>query len=135
MGKGIGKPVVAASMPAVRSGGEGKRRGEWGVKRGEMRCHFRERRGHRGGGSARGRWRRRRSVGLPEEEDGRPADRAGLPVSEGEAVGQARPEGGRERGGPWLGRKGEGDVDRGWAGNQKWLDKILSNFIWNLDFW
>jgi hypothetical protein len=44
------------------------------------------------------------AVGLPEEEDSRSADRAGLPVSEGEAVGQARPEGG-ERGGPWLGRK------------------------------
>jgi hypothetical protein len=28
-------------------------------------------------------------------------------------------------------------VGRSWAGNQKWLDsrnKILSNFIWNLDF-
>jgi hypothetical protein len=32
-GKGIGRPVVAASMPAVRFGGEGKRRGDWGVKR------------------------------------------------------------------------------------------------------
>jgi hypothetical protein len=27
-GKGIGRPVVAASMPVVRFGGEGKRRGE-----------------------------------------------------------------------------------------------------------
>jgi hypothetical protein len=47
-----------------------------------------------------------------------------------------------------LGRKGEGvrwaatglkgggrEVGRGWAENRKWLDKILSNFIWNLDFW
>jgi hypothetical protein len=86
-----------------------------------VRCHFRERRGHRGGGSTRGRWRRRRLVGLPEEEDSRAADRAGLPVSEGEATGQARPKGG--------GR----EVGRGWAGNRKWPDsrnKILSNFIW-----
>jgi hypothetical protein len=87
-----------------------------------MRCHFRERRDCRGGGSASGRWRRRCPVGLPKEEDGRPADRAGLPVSEGEAAGQAGPKGG--------GR----EVGRGWAGNPKWLDKILSNFIWNLDF-
>jgi hypothetical protein len=54
---------------------------------------------------------------------------------------------GRERGGPRLGRNEEGkrwaaarpeggerEVGRGWAENQKWLDKILSNFIWNLDF-
>jgi hypothetical protein len=33
--KGIGRPVVAASMPAVQFGGEGNQRGEWGVKRGE----------------------------------------------------------------------------------------------------
>jgi hypothetical protein len=32
--KWIGLPVVAASMPVVRFGGEGKRRGECGVKRG-----------------------------------------------------------------------------------------------------
>jgi hypothetical protein len=25
-------------------------------------------------------------------------------------------------------------VGRGWARNRKWLDKILSSFIWNLDF-
>jgi hypothetical protein len=49
----------------------GERRDEWGVKGGGMRCHFRERRGRRGSGSARGRWRRWCSVGLPEEEDGR----------------------------------------------------------------
>jgi hypothetical protein len=35
MGKGIGRPVAAASMPVVRFGGEGKWRGEWGVKRGK----------------------------------------------------------------------------------------------------
>jgi hypothetical protein len=32
--KRIGRPVMAASMPVIRFGGEGKRRGEWGVKRG-----------------------------------------------------------------------------------------------------
>jgi hypothetical protein len=26
-------------------------------------------------------------------------------------------------------------VGRGWTRNRKWLDKICSNFIWNLDFW
>jgi hypothetical protein len=35
MGEGIGRSVVAASLPVVRFGGEGKWRGEWGVKRGE----------------------------------------------------------------------------------------------------
>jgi hypothetical protein len=64
-----------------------------------------------------------------------PADRAGLPVSEGEAAGQAGPEGGGERwaaaGSEWGGR----EVGLGWAKNRKWLDKILSNFIGNLDFW
>jgi hypothetical protein len=29
-GKGIGWPVVAALMPVVRFGGEGKQGGEWG---------------------------------------------------------------------------------------------------------
>jgi hypothetical protein len=51
-----------------------------------VQCHFRERRGHWGSGSAHGR-SRRRPVGLPEEEDSQAADRAGPPVSEGEAVG------------------------------------------------
>jgi hypothetical protein len=32
---GIRRPVVAASMPVIRFGGEGKWRGGWGVKRGE----------------------------------------------------------------------------------------------------
>jgi hypothetical protein len=50
---GIGWPVVAASMPVVRFGGEGKRRGEWGVKRGGVRRRFWERRGHRGSACAR----------------------------------------------------------------------------------
>jgi hypothetical protein len=48
------------------------------------------------------------------------ADRAGPPISEGEAAGQAGPEaGGRE-------------VGHGWAENRKWpnsRNKILSNFI------
>jgi hypothetical protein len=52
MGKGIGQPVVAASMPVIRFGGEGKRRGEWGVKGGGVRCPFSERRGRRGGARA-----------------------------------------------------------------------------------
>jgi hypothetical protein len=50
--------------------GEAKR----GVRGEEQRRRFillRERRGRRGGRSARMRWRRRRPVGLPEEEDGR----------------------------------------------------------------
>jgi hypothetical protein len=33
-GKGIGWLVVAASMPAIRFGGEGKQRGEWGNEEG-----------------------------------------------------------------------------------------------------
>jgi hypothetical protein len=72
-----------------------------------MRHRFRERMGRRGGGSVHGRWRRLRPVGLPEEEDGWPTDRAGPPISEGEAAGQAGLDGGRERGGPWLGQKPE----------------------------
>jgi hypothetical protein len=73
-----------------------------------MRRHFWERRGHRGGGIAHGRWRRQRPIGLPEEEeDGRPAGRAGPPVSEGEVAGLAVLEGGRERGGSRLGQKPE----------------------------
>jgi hypothetical protein len=125
-------------MPAFRFSGVGKKRGELGVKRGGVRHRFRERRGRRGCGSALWRWRRQLPVGLPEEEDSRVAERAGPPVSEGEAVGQARPEGGgkevghgwagrgRKRGGLRLGRKPE------MVGFKK---KILSNFIWSLDFW
>jgi hypothetical protein len=30
--------------------------------------------------------------------------------------------------------RGGREVGRGWAENRKWLDKILSYFIWNLDF-
>jgi hypothetical protein len=52
-GKGIGQPVVAASMLVVWFGGEGKQRG------------------HRGGGSMHGRWRQRHPVELLEEEDDR----------------------------------------------------------------
>jgi hypothetical protein len=55
------------------------------------------------------RWWRRCPIGLPEEEDGQPADRVGPPVSEGEVVGQDGLEWGRERGGPRLGQKGEGE--------------------------
>jgi hypothetical protein len=54
---------------------------------GVVRHHFRERKGHRGSSSARGRWWRR-PIGLPEEEDSQAADRAGPPVSEEEAVGE-----------------------------------------------
>jgi hypothetical protein len=39
-GKEIGWPMVAASMPGVRFDGEGKRRGEWGVKKGENAALF-----------------------------------------------------------------------------------------------
>jgi hypothetical protein len=39
-GKGIRRPVVAASMPAIRFSGEGKQRAEWGVKRGENAAPF-----------------------------------------------------------------------------------------------
>jgi hypothetical protein len=63
---------------------------------------------------------------LSKEEESRAADRAGRLISEGEVAAQARPKGG--------GR----EVGRGWAENQKWSNwrnKILSNFIWNLDFW
>jgi hypothetical protein len=49
-GKRIRWPVVAASMSVVRFSGEGKQRGEWGVKRGGgVQRHFWERRGRRGG--------------------------------------------------------------------------------------
>jgi hypothetical protein len=84
-----------------------------------VQCHFWERRGCRGGGSTHGKWQRWRPIEHPEEEDNRPVDRVGPPVSEGEAVGQAGLEGGgrevghgwarrgRERGGPRLGWKPE----------------------------
>jgi hypothetical protein len=39
-GKGTGRPVVVASMTAVRFGGEGKGRGQWGVKKGENAAPF-----------------------------------------------------------------------------------------------
>jgi hypothetical protein len=67
----------------IRFSGVGKWRGEWGVKRGESAAPDR----------------------LPEEEESRVADRAGPPVSEGEAAGQAGPEGGgREVGHGWAKR-------------------------------
>jgi hypothetical protein len=100
-----------------------------------MRCHFQERRGHRGSGSARGRWRQRCSVGIPEEDDGRPANRAGPPISEEEAAGQAGPEGGEGERWATAGSRGGGrEVGHDWVESRKWLDKIRSNFIWNLDF-
>jgi hypothetical protein len=92
---------VAASMPVVRFGGEGKQggRGESGVKRGE--CDAISGRGGvvgavaarvgDGGGGARSGFRRKKKVG--------PADRAGPPVSEGEAAGQA---GSKGKGGRWA---------------------------------
>jgi hypothetical protein len=108
-------------MPVVRFGGDGKQRGKWGVKsRGEVQRRFWERRGRRGGSSACGMLQRRRPVRLPEEEDGRPTDWAGLPVSDGEAAGQTGPEGGRERGGPRLGRKGREEAQRGRRGAGRW---------------
>jgi hypothetical protein len=60
-------------------------------------------------GSACGRWRRQCPIGLPEEEDGWPDDRAGPPVSEGETAGRGWAKRGRERVGPWRGQKGEGE--------------------------
>jgi hypothetical protein len=117
-------------MSAVRFGGEGKWRGEWGVKRGETTVPFPGEEGSSGGGSGRSGFRRKKTAG-------RLTGRARLSVR------------GRRRG--WLGQKEEGErwaaarpegggreVGRGWARNRKWPDsrnKILSNFIWNLDFW
>jgi hypothetical protein len=104
-------------MLAVQFGGKGKWRVEWGVKRGESAAPFLGEVGSSG-----------RPVGLPEEEDSRAADRVGPPVIEGEGERWAAtgPEG------------GEREVGSGWGRNRKWSDsrnKILSNFIWNLDFW
>jgi hypothetical protein len=48
-----------------------------------QRRPFREGRGCRSGGSARGSWRRRHPVGLPEEDEGQAVDRAGPHGSEG----------------------------------------------------
>jgi hypothetical protein len=95
-----------------------------------MRCRFRERRGHWGSGSARRRWRWQRL-----KEDDRPADRAGPPISEEEAVRQAGWKGGEgERWATARPRGGGREVGHYWAKSQKWVDKIRSNFIWNLDF-
>jgi hypothetical protein len=85
--------------------GEGKWRGEWGVKRGESVAPF------LGEEGSSGRRQRMREVAaaasgrLPEEEESRAADRVGLPVNEGEAAGKAAPEqGGREVGRGWAKR-------------------------------
>jgi hypothetical protein len=67
--------------------------GEWEVKRVWWRS-FWEGRGCRSGGSAYGRWRQRCPVGLSGKDEGRAADRVGLPVSEGRWRGR-------------LGQKGE----------------------------
>jgi hypothetical protein len=107
-GKGIGRPMVGSEAEG-KCGAFFRRGGVIG-----------------GGGRQRVRGLQRRPVRLPEEEDSRAANRVGPPVSEGEAVGQARSEGG--------GR----EVGHGWARNRKLPDsrnKILLNFIWNLDFW
>jgi hypothetical protein len=93
-------------MPAVRFGGEGKRRGEGGVKRRKSAAPFP---GEEGSPRQRQRAREVATAVPGRASEGRrwwPADRAGPPVSEGEAAGQAGPEGG-ERGGPRLGRKPE----------------------------
>jgi hypothetical protein len=71
-----------------------------------MRHHFREKRGRRGGGSAHGKWRGRCPVGLLRKKTAGPTDRAGPPVSEGEATGQAGPKGRRERGGHGWAERG-----------------------------
>jgi hypothetical protein len=79
--------------------------GEWGVKRRESVVPFPREGGLSGqrqrvwevAATAPGR--------LPEEEESRAADRAGPPVSEGEAAGQAGSEGGgREVGHGWAKR-------------------------------
>jgi hypothetical protein len=76
-----------------------------------MQRRFRERRGRRGGGDARSGLQRKETVG--------PADRAGPPVSEGQAAWQAGPEGKGERwatagpegkGGDPAGKNGSGRV-------------------------
>jgi hypothetical protein len=101
-GKEIRRPMVVASMPAVRFSGEGKRRGDWGVKRGESVLLFPREEGSSG-------WQRR-PVELPEEEDSRAADRGAHLLVRGSQRGQAGPEGGGREAG------------RGWAANRKWPD-------------
>jgi hypothetical protein len=106
-------------MPAVRFGGVGKQRGEWGVKRLENVPPF------SGEEGSSGRWQRAWEVAATTP--GRAFGGGGGGVGwaergEGERWAMARPKGG--------GR----EVGHGWAGNRKWLVKILSNFIWNLDF-
>jgi hypothetical protein len=84
----MGWPMVAASMPAVRFSGEGKQRGDWGVKTGESAAPF------LGEEGSSGRWQRVwvvAAAALGRASEGRrhsqAADRAGQPVSEGEAAG------------------------------------------------
>jgi hypothetical protein len=102
-------------MLVVRFGGEGKRGGEWGVKRGECGAIFgrgspiRAEAARVGGGSGGARlgFRRKKKVG--------PADRAGPTISEGEAVGAGWAEReGREMGCGWARKEGR-EVGRGWA--------------------
>jgi hypothetical protein len=70
--------------------------------------HFWDRRGHQGGGGARGSWWQR-PIGLLEEEDSRATDRAGQarPEGGGREVGHGWARRGRKRGVPRLGRKSE----------------------------
>jgi hypothetical protein len=85
---------------AIRFSGEGKWRGEWGVKMGESVAPF------PGEEGLSGRWQRMREVAaasldrLPEEEESRAADGAGPPVSEGAGGGAGWARRGRKRGGP-----------------------------------
>jgi hypothetical protein len=88
MVKRIGRPVVAASMPVVRFGGEGKRRGEWGVKRG--------------------------SVTLFPEEEGTPG-RCTRVLAAAPAVAPSVSRGGRRSGEAHTAMRGEGG---GWAGRR-----------------
>jgi hypothetical protein len=90
----------------IRFSGEGKWRGEWGVKREESAVPF------PGEEGSTGRRQRMQEVAaaaapgrLPEEEESRATDRAGPPLSEGEVAGLAGQEGrGREVGRCWTKR-------------------------------
>jgi hypothetical protein len=119
-GKGIGWTVVAASMPVIRFGGDGKQRGEWAVKRGEKCGTVSRREGvigastahvGSGGGGARLGFRRKKMAGrltgwarlsVKGRRRGRLGQKGG-----GRDVDRGWARRGRERGGPWLGRKPE----------------------------
>jgi hypothetical protein len=105
------------------------------VKRGENAVPFLGEDGRQGSGSARRRWQRRRPIGLPEEEGGRPANRAGPPIrGRGGGVGWA----GTGEGERWAMARPGGEGER-WAAagpetRNGWI-KSFQIFIWNLDFW